>query len=62
MLVHSYRVELKKLQAKKISLELDLLKNPSNTRALSFLKEIEQEIEWFQTKIREGKDPGVRIN
>lgn len=61
MLIHSYKVEVNKLKLIKKQLEYDLLINPNNTRAKSTLEDINKELDWFESKIKEGKDPGVRI-
>ena len=61
MLVYSYQVEVKKLQATIKGLELDLLHNPNNERAKKKLNEARDELSWFEERIREGKDPGMRI-
>ena len=59
MLRHSYKVELKRVEAKILGLKLDLMKNPVNERAKTKLFILKQERNWFKERIESGKDPGV---
>jgi lipid II:glycine glycyltransferase (peptidoglycan interpeptide bridge formation enzyme) len=61
VLVHSYNVLLKETQAKELGLLIDLEKNPNNERATKKLEEVRKQISWIQQRIKDGKDPGVRI-
>lgn len=61
MLIYSYQVEVKRLQATIKGLELDILLHPNNERAKIKLNEACNELSWFEERIREGKDPGMRI-
>jgi len=61
MLLNSYQVQALDLKHKIKGLELDLLKNPDNQRARKKKEELQKELDWFEKRIREGKDPGVRI-
>ena len=60
MLRYSYQVELRRHEARKAGIELDLLKNPTNHRAKEALKKINKEIDWFKERIKTGNDPGCR--
>jgi len=61
MLEYSYKVEVKQLETKIKKLELDLIKRPDNERAKRKLKEARDELSWFQQRIDQGLDPGVRV-
>ena len=58
MFRYSYKVELKRHEAKRLGLLLDLEINPQNEKALKLLKVTEQQIDWLKERIQNGKDPG----
>jgi hypothetical protein len=62
MLRHSYLVQVKELKTTKLGLELDLLKYPNQKDMIEKkLLEIEQEIKWYEDRIKNGRDPGCHI-
>jgi hypothetical protein len=58
MLRYSYKVELRRYEARKLGLELDLARSPDNQRAKEMLEITNKEINWFKEMIASGKDPG----
>ena len=61
MLEYSYKVEVLRLRTTMKALEIDLEKCPQNERAKELLAIKKKELEWFESRIRDGGDPGVRI-
>ena len=61
MLRHSYKVEAMRLRTTMKALELDLLNNPRNKRAAEQLATAQKELDWYETMIRNGKDPGMKV-
>jgi hypothetical protein len=43
------------------ALELDLLRNPGNERAVAALEKARKELSWFEAKIQAGDDPGPMV-
>ena len=61
MLLYSYKTEIAKLNMKKKGLEIDLLQSPNSEKILNKLKNIDNEIKFYENKIKTEGDPGVRI-
>lgn len=50
---------MKRYEAQKLGLELDLAKNPDNQRAKDSLAETVKCIAWLKERIDSGNDPGM---
>jgi len=57
MLAYSYKTQIADIETKVLRLQMDLIKNPNNTRAKDKLSQLEQDLKWFKSR----KDPGARI-
>jgi len=60
-LEYSYKVEVQRLKATEAGLLLDLAKSPTNERAKKELAKVRLTLKFFEERIKDGKDPGVRI-
>ena len=61
VLRYSYKTELKRYEAKKLSLAIANLNNPADEKIKEKIELVSKQIAWLKKKKKKGEDPGVRI-